>query len=139
VENSGHYLAEENPEGFVRQVLNFINAWPFPFDGFGDQSGRTPGRRREIEIGYLFLLFFEEFIAILTFVNWPLPYKNEFRGQLMLVFLGFVNTSWLFPGFKPMSYLYHGPYCYPFDKVKWLRMNNVNGVSTQVSIHMAAR
>jgi pimeloyl-ACP methyl ester carboxylesterase len=26
VENSGHYLAEENPEGFVRQVLNFINA-----------------------------------------------------------------------------------------------------------------
>ena len=26
VEGSGHYIAEENPEGFVREVLRFINA-----------------------------------------------------------------------------------------------------------------
>ena len=26
VEDSGHYIAEENPEGFVREVLRFINA-----------------------------------------------------------------------------------------------------------------
>jgi hypothetical protein len=93
VEESGHYLAEENPEDFVRKVLAFVERAWLSFARIWKQKSRSGhGHDREFEwigrsLAVLFLLTTQRLQSLkLVYRNLqaPSPEISEMGGQRFL-------------------------------------------------------